>query len=70
MKKMSTKGRYRRGPMADDAIATSQEVSGKHIHVLATSLRSAGLVRTKDQAQPAGSTSGVPQQNRASVIGC
>ncbi len=58
MKKMSTKGRYGlrvttelaghygRGPMAVDAIAKSQDVSGKYIHVLAMSLRSAGLVRT------------------------
>ena len=55
--KMSTKGRYGlrvmielashfgRGPMLVDAIAKSQGISSKYIHVLVTGLKSAGLVR-------------------------
>ena len=55
--KMSTKGRYGlrvmielagsygRGPLTAEAIAKSQEISGKYIHLLVTNLRSAGLVR-------------------------
>jgi Rrf2 family transcriptional regulator, cysteine metabolism repressor len=56
--KMSTKGRYGmrvmmeladhygRGPMAVEAIARNQGISGKYIHVLVTGLRTAGLVRS------------------------
>jgi Rrf2 family cysteine metabolism transcriptional repressor len=55
---MSTKGRYGlrvmmelagnfgNGPMLVDVIAKNQGISSKYIHLLATSLRSAGLVRT------------------------
>ncbi|MFO7785406.1 MAG: RrF2 family transcriptional regulator [Thermodesulfobacteriota bacterium] len=56
--KMSTKGRYGlrvmmelagnygRGPVPVNAIAGTQDISGKYIHVLVMGLRSAGLVRT------------------------
>ena len=55
---MSTKGRYGlrvmmdlashygQGPVPVEVIAKDQDISGKYIHVLVTSLRSAGLVRT------------------------
>lgn len=42
---MELAGNYGRGPLPADAIARSQDISGKYIHVLATGLRSAGLVR-------------------------
>ena len=56
--RMSTKGRYGlrvmvelasnfgNGPMLADVIANNQGISSKYIHLLANSLRSAGLVRT------------------------
>jgi len=55
--KMSTKGRYglrvmlelalnyRQGPVLVDAIALSQGISGKYIHVLVGGLKSAGLLK-------------------------
>ncbi len=55
--KMSTRGRYGlrvmlelalrygRGPVLAEAIAVSQGISGKYIHLLVPSLRAAGLVR-------------------------
>lgn len=36
---------YGHGPVAVDVIARNQEISGKYIHVIATGLRAAGLVR-------------------------
>lgn len=57
--RISTKGRYGlrvmmelashygQGPMAVDAIARNQDISGKYIHVIVTGLRSAGLVHTQ-----------------------
>ncbi|MBE0569495.1 MAG: RrF2 family transcriptional regulator [Deltaproteobacteria bacterium] len=56
--KMSTRGRYGlrvmmelaanygRGPLPVDNISKNQGISGKYIHLLVTSLRTAGLVRT------------------------
>ena len=56
--KMSTRGRYGlrvmmelashfgRGPELVETISRNQGISGKYIHVLATALKSAGLVRT------------------------
>jgi Rrf2 family transcriptional regulator, cysteine metabolism repressor len=56
--RMSTRGRYGlrlmmelaihhgRGPVLASTIARNQAISGKYIHVLATGLRSAGLIRT------------------------
>lgn len=56
--RMSTRGRYGlrlmmelaihhgRGPVLAGTIARNQAISGKYIHVLATGLRSAGLIRT------------------------
>lgn len=56
--KISTKGRYGlrvmvelasrygQGPVAVNAIAGSQDLSSKYIHLLVMGLRSAGLVRT------------------------
>jgi len=55
--RISTKGRYGlrvmlelaahygRGPLAVHAIAASQNISGRYIHILAMALRTAGLVR-------------------------
>jgi Rrf2 family protein len=55
--KLSTKGRYGlrvmmelahhfgQGPLPVESIARNQDISGKYIHLLAMSLRSAGLVR-------------------------
>ncbi len=56
--KVSTRGRYGlrvmmelaahygRGPLSVDEIARSQDITGNYIHVLMTSLRSAGFIRT------------------------
>jgi Rrf2 family transcriptional regulator, cysteine metabolism repressor len=56
--KMSAKGRYGlrimieladhygQGPLPVETISKNQEISGKYIHVLMASLRSAGLLRT------------------------
>jgi Rrf2 family protein len=43
---MELAGNYGHGPMPVEAIARSQDLSGKYVHVLAMGLRAAGLVRT------------------------
>jgi len=42
---MELAGNYGNGPMLVDVIAKNQGISSKYIHLLAASLRSAGLVR-------------------------
>jgi Rrf2 family protein len=43
---MELASRYGQGPVPVEVIAKSQEISGKYIHILVGTLRSAGLVRT------------------------